>query len=99
MEGDTTITDGVSVISTPGHTKGGQSVCVRTDKGTAIISGICGIWENYEPQLVGKDLPVIPPAPHYHLLQAYDSMLKIKEMAEILIPNHDIKYLDVDSIP
>ena len=39
VEGDATIVDGVSVMFTPGHTPGGQSVVVDTARGKAIITG------------------------------------------------------------
>lgn len=98
VEGDIKISDNISLIKTPGHTAGGQSVCIKTDKGLVIISGLCSIQENYEPSLVGSDLEVIPPTPHINVIQAYDSMVKVKRMADYVIPNHDIRYMKTDSI-
>lgn len=99
ISGDNKVSDAISVLSTPGHTMGGQSVLISTAQGTAIISGLCTTQENFEPLLVGKTSPVIPPTPHCDVLQAYDSMVKIKEMADILVPNHEAKYSHIDSIP
>jgi len=61
VAGDTKICDEVSVISTPGHTPGGQSVAVKTSQGTAIISGLCTIRENFDPpENFRKTMPVYP---------------------------------------
>ena len=39
VDGDREITDGVSVLATPGHTVGHQSVTVRTGDGLVLIVG------------------------------------------------------------
>ncbi len=93
------ITDDVSLIRTTGHTAGGQSVAIKTAKGLAIITGMCAINENFYPELIGSKLPVIPSAPHECVLPLFDSMLKIKKMADIIIPCHDGKFLKVKKIP
>ena len=98
-EDDIRITDDVFVISTTGHTSGGQSVAVRTNKGLAIISGMCATDENFYPSLIGSKLPVIPSAPHEAVLPLYDNMVKIKQTADIIIPCHDGKYLKIERIP
>jgi len=98
VNGDTKISEGISVISTPGHSMGGQSVCVETAQGTAIISGICSIRDNFEPP-PPVTLPVIAPGVHTNVLEAYDSLLKIKEMADIVVPSHDPAFKNVRSIP
>ena len=100
IEGDTEVCPGVSVISTPGHTTGGQSVSVRTDRGIAVISGLCTIRENFEPpEPIRKIMPVLPCGVLVNLFDAYDSLLKIKETADIVIPLHDPEYALIDRIP
>ena len=98
ISGDTKICDEVSVISTPGHTPGGQSVTIKTTQGIAIISGLCTVRDNFEPP-PPVTLPVITPAIHTNTIDAYDSLLRIKEMADIVVPNHDPKYSQKSSIP
>jgi N-acyl homoserine lactone hydrolase len=93
------ITDDVFIFRTTGHTAGGQSVAVRTAKGLAIISGMCAIDENFFPSVIGSKLPVIPSAPHECVIPLFDSMLKIKQMADIVIPSHEGKYLKIKKIP
>jgi len=87
VEGDCEIVPGVKVIFTPGHTHGGQSVAVETDQGTAVIAGLCTIAENfYPPEPLNEFMPVITPAIHKDPCQAYNSLLRIKEIADIIYP-------------
>ena len=85
VEGDREIVPGIRVLFTPGHTPGGQSVAVETKDGTAIITGFCCNQENFPP--VG---PVVTPGVHTDAIQAYESAQRVKEMADIIIPVHDI---------
>ena len=98
ISGDTKICEEVSVISTPGHTPGGQSVTIKTTQGIAIISGLCTVRDNFEPPSP-VTLPVITPGIHTNVLDAYDSVLRIKQMADIVIPPHDPEYRQKTSIP
>ena len=97
IDGDATVCDEVSVLKTPGHTPGGQSVSIKTAQGTVIISGLCTVQENFQP--VNAPTPVIAPGIHTNPLDAYDSVLKIKQMADIVVPLHDPVYLKKTSIP
>lgn len=100
IEGDEEIVDGVKIISTPGHSPGTQSVAVRTDKGTAVITGFCCIQENFEPPVIMRmpnDIIGIGQTTNHY--EAYDSMLKVKEMADIAIANHDIAHYSHERIP
>jgi len=94
VDGDANIFDGIDVIFTPGHTVGGQSVSINTSKGKAIITGFCCNDKNFPAQG-----PAIAPGVHINVMEAYDSAQKIKEMADILIPLHDISIGRVKSIP
>ena len=99
INGDAKISEEISVIKTPGHSPGGQSVCIKTARGLAIISGLCTIRENFEPpSSLNTTLPVIAPALHTNVLDAYDSV-RIKEMADIVVPLHEPEYLEKSSIP
>jgi N-acyl homoserine lactone hydrolase len=100
VDGDARVCDGVSVINTPGHSPGGQSVIVQTTKGLAIISGLCTIRENFEPPpSIVSVVPVIPTGIYSDICNNYDSLIKIKEMADIIVPLHDPECLDRSSIP
>jgi len=98
VEGDTQIVDGVSVMLTPGHSPGGQSVIVETARGKAAITGLCCIRQNFEPPPELK-LAVIPTGIHVDPFQSYDSLIKIKNTADIILPLHDGEFLEVESIP
>ena len=99
-ERDTKICEDISVLFTPGHTPGGKSVSIKTALGTAIISGLCTIRENFDPPpLIAKTTPVIVPGMHTNVFDAYDSVLRIKEMADIIVPNHDPEYQQKSHIP
>jgi len=95
VEGDREIVGGVKVLFTPGHSQGSQSVAVETEKATAVITGFCCINENF----VEGVWPVTPPGIHTNVTQAYDSMLKVKEIADIVIPLHESTYSKKAVIP
>jgi len=85
VDGDAEIVDGVSVMLTPGHTPGGQSVVVNTPAGKAIITGFCCNRENFP-----ATGPVVTPGVHINAIEAYESARRVKEAApDILIPLHD----------
>jgi N-acyl homoserine lactone hydrolase len=95
INGDVQICNEVSVMKTSGHTPGGQSVVVRTDPSVTIISGLCTIRENFEPPLSIRDtLPVVPPTLHTNVFEAFDSLIKIKSRADLVLPLHDIELLE-----
>jgi len=101
VSGDAKIDDGIEVLFTPGHSAGGQSVAVKTAKGTAIIAGFCCIQENFEPppELRERGASFIIPGMHLNALDAYDSMAKIKRLADLIIPLHEAQLIHKATIP
>ncbi|MGD9365110.1 MAG: N-acyl homoserine lactonase family protein [Desulfobacteraceae bacterium] len=101
ITGDQDILPGIEVIHTPVHTDGGLSVAVDTSRGRAIITGFCVIMENFEPpiEIRAMEMAVIPPGTHVNTYESYDIMLKIKEMADILLPLHEPAFAAVKEIP
>ena len=89
------------MIHTPAHTSGGLSVAVNTAKGKAIITGCCTTMENFypPPAITSMEMEVIPPGVHTDAYQAYNTLLKLKGMADILLPIHDPRFVAVDTIP
>jgi len=83
---------------TPGHSPGGQSVIVDTAKGKAIITGCCCVNQNFEPP-EGMNVEVIPTGILIDPIQVYDSLLKIKKSADVIIPIHDSEFLEAEGIP
>jgi len=84
VEGDARIADGIDVIFSPGHTVGGQSVAVNTARGKAVITGFCCNDKNFP-----STGPAIVPGVHINVMDAYQSIHKIRDIADILIPLHD----------
>jgi glyoxylase-like metal-dependent hydrolase (beta-lactamase superfamily II) len=103
VKGDTEIADGIKVILTPGHSPGTQSVAVETAKGTAIITGFCCIQQNFEIKTeLRETIPswlVLTPGIHTNSLAAFDSALKIKGIADILVPCHEPSLMQTKDIP
>jgi len=101
VKGDEEIVPGVQLVHTPAHTAGGLSVAIETAKGKAVITGCCTIMENYYPpsKITEMEMEVIPPGCHTDAYEAYDTLLKLKNMADILLPLHDPQFVTVDTIP
>lgn len=106
IKGDHVILPGIEVMLVPGHTPGGQAVVVDTTKGKAVISGFCSIMDNFNPPEDVKtsvspfvSYPVIAPGVVTDLFQAYDSVLKVKQTADIIIPMHDPDMAQREHIP
>ncbi|MEW6587321.1 MAG: N-acyl homoserine lactonase family protein [Nitrospirota bacterium] len=101
LSGDADIVPGVRVMHTPAHTEGGLTVLVDTEKGKAAITGFCVIMENFDPppRVRAMEMEVIPPGTHVNVYEAYDIVLKVRDMADILIPLHDPRFASIDVIP
>jgi len=82
------------VLLTPGHTPGGQSVVVNTKGGKAVITGFCCNDQNFP----GKG-PCVPPGVHLNLIEAYESIKRVQETADIIIPLHDLSVGQRHTIP
>ena len=99
VEGDTTFSDGIELLLTPGHSAGSQSVAVRTSQGKAIITGFCSIRENFEPPpQVREKMPVIATGIATSVLQSYDSVARVKQLADIVLPLHEADLAHVKRI-
>jgi glyoxylase-like metal-dependent hydrolase (beta-lactamase superfamily II) len=94
VEGDREIVDGIGVMLTPGHTVGGQSVVVRTRRGRAVITGFCCNEQNFP-----ATGPVVAPGVHINVIDAYESARRVREVADILLPLHDLSLGGRRNIP
>ncbi len=97
INGDQEIVPGVSAVFLPGHTRGSQGVAVDTDKGKSVIAGFCCLDENFGDK---QDLsaPIILPGICIDPLKAYDSIIKVKKIADYIIPTHSNRFLNMDTI-
>jgi glyoxylase-like metal-dependent hydrolase (beta-lactamase superfamily II) len=99
IEGDKEIVDGIKVLLTPGHTPGTQSVAIETVNGLAVIFGGCTVMENFYPtKVVREKWPLIVSGILYNPVEAYDSMVRIKEMAKIIIPIHAADFVNKETV-
>jgi len=95
LRGDYELFPGIRVLHTPGHTPGTQSVCIDTREGKTVIPGMCSIYQTFEEP--AKVLPKEHPFSHWEIFtqsiatdisQAYNSCLRVKRMADVLLPCH-----------
>jgi len=96
VEGDTeNLLPGVSVIATPGHSPGSQSVIVDTEKGKYLIPGdLIGLFECYESD------PMLVNGLHTDLEVYYRSLDRIKKLNCVgILPGHEIKIFDHAKYP
>jgi len=101
VQGDCCLTKGIELIHVPGHSPGGQAVSVQTASGKAVISGFCSTLENFYPEKTNPFIghPVILPGILMDAVKAYESILKIKEKADLILPLHDPGVLQMKTIP
>jgi glyoxylase-like metal-dependent hydrolase (beta-lactamase superfamily II) len=100
VTGERDILPGIRVIPAPGHSPGTQAVGVETDKGLAVLSGFCCTNANFDvPDGIKAFWPIYAPGIHTDALAAFDSAVRIKEQADILIPMHEEKFATMEKIP
>jgi N-acyl homoserine lactone hydrolase len=78
------IGDAVSIIETPGHTRGSISVLVRSDADYIVCGDALPTKTNYET--------MSPPAINMDRRLAVSSMERIIHMADIVVPGHDAPF-------
>lgn len=82
------VAPGIRIMSTPGHTFGGQSAIVETSQGKVVITGdVCFTYKN-----LAKD---IPGGFNYNLIECFSSLERIRKAGAIVLPSHDLKMLDI----
>jgi len=97
---DKELLPGISVMHTPAHTPGGMTVFIDTEQGKTAITGFCVIRENFEPppRIRAMEMEVIPPGTNTNPYRAYDIMLRVREMADRIIPLHEPAFASMDRI-
>ena len=89
VEGDTQVVRGVDLFLTPGHTPGSQTVRISTAAGSVIIPGFCCNRENFP-----DNRPAVCPGVHCDAFQAYDTAQKVRAMAGLILPLHELDLAD-----
>jgi len=100
VKGNYEVEPGIELILVPGHSPGSQAVAINTTKGKAVISGFCCIPDNFNPpDDIKAYSPIIAPGTHTDLMASYESALRIKGLANILICQHDISLANIKVTP
>ena len=65
-----------------------------------MITGFCVIMENFYPpiEIKAMEMDVIPPGTPVNVYESYDIMVKVRDMADILIPLHEPKFAAQDIV-
>ena len=94
LDGDCRVMDGISVMMTPGHTNGSQSVIVDTEDWHYLIAGdLIGLYECYESD------PMLVNGIHTDLVVYYQSLAKVKALGCKILPGHDPLVLENEAYP
>lgn len=86
VDGDEEIEAGIKIFHLPGHSPGSQGVSVKTKAGIYFVAGdTIGLFENL------RYSPFIPSGIFVDLEKTYNSLKKIKNLADFILPSHDIE--------
>ncbi|MBW1785867.1 MAG: N-acyl homoserine lactonase family protein [Deltaproteobacteria bacterium] len=100
VEGDAELFPGIQVFKVPGHSPGTQAVSFLTSAGNAVLSGFCSIKDNFSPpEKMKKVWPVLTPGVHIDSFQAFAGAMRVKDLADVVIPTHDMDSATKPQIP
>jgi N-acyl homoserine lactone hydrolase len=92
LDGDDEPLPGLTLLHTPGHTPGLQSVLVETADGPVIMpSDTVPTYANWEGR--GGHWPHIPATTHYDLSAYHDTLVRIERTGATVLPSHDFRVL------
>jgi glyoxylase-like metal-dependent hydrolase (beta-lactamase superfamily II) len=97
IDGDLDIEPGIKVLLTPGHTVGSQSVAIQSGDKVVVVTGFCCVDENFEPLDASSE--IIPIGIYVNTFDAYYSMKRVKDMADVIVALHGKKFLNTNRIP
>jgi N-acyl homoserine lactone hydrolase len=87
IDGDRQIAEGISVVHTPGHTPGYQTVLVETPQGKIAIAGcMVPTFENWPDS---EQDSYLPSSLYVDLEQYWKSMQRIDRLSDLVLPGHD----------
>ncbi|MDA8194865.1 MAG: N-acyl homoserine lactonase family protein [Thermaerobacter sp.] len=89
IDGNYEMLPGLELVKCPGHTPGSQAIRVKTRQGWHTITGDAVFtFENLEK--------MIPPGFHVNIDASLDSMRRIAEISDVVLPSHDYKLFPQD---
>jgi glyoxylase-like metal-dependent hydrolase (beta-lactamase superfamily II) len=90
IRGEVEVAPGVRTVPLPGHTPGLQGVLVDTAAGRHLIAGdSVPLYENLE---TGESGP-IPPGIHTDVATCFRSFDRMRAVADVILPSHDLEVL------
>ena len=98
IEGEVEILPGLTVFPTPGHSPGHQSVSVNTNSGAHVIAGDAVFsYDNLAP---ANDLLKFTIMGRFaDIVAAWRSLEEITRRADVVLPGHDMRTMDVKVYP
>jgi N-acyl homoserine lactone hydrolase len=102
VDGPAQVAPGVDLLPSPGHSPGGQSVIVATDRGRVAIAGLCTCDENFDPPVphpMAGDEQTLLPGIMINARQAYESIQRLRRTADVILPLHEPRILNLTRIP
>ena len=98
QEGESELLPGITVFPTPGHSPGHQSVAVETNKGVHVIAGDAVFsYANLVP--ADQYHPFTIMGRFVNIIESWHSLEEIVRRAQVVLPGHDLRTMDVESYP
>lgn len=99
IKGDHELFPGITITHTPGHTPGTQSLIVQTGEKRTVIPGFCCTTHTFQDpaESLPKGHPfgqweTFVPAIATNMSEAYNSTLRLKSIADVMLPCHGPGY-------
>lgn len=94
FDADVELLPGLKFLRLPGHTPGSAGVAVKTARGTCVIAGdTVPLMANWEGNTNHRRIP--PAMGNTNLIDLYHSFKKIENVADVVIPSHDYRTLEM----
>lgn len=98
LDGDAQIAPGISVVPTPGHSAGIQTVVVETGAGRYLLAtDTIPLYENWESG--NPAIPHLPNTIHVGLVEYFESFKILERLGGIVLPGHDPDVLTREVYP
>lgn len=97
LEGDEVIDDGLTVVFLPGHTPGLHGLLVSTTGGRFMLASDC--VSRFESWRGRPRHQWIPSGIFVDLETYYQSLRRVEELADFVLPSHDMAVFDQEAYP
>jgi glyoxylase-like metal-dependent hydrolase (beta-lactamase superfamily II) len=98
VDGEKEVLPGIRFFPTPGHSPGHYSVAVETEGGVHVITGDAVFsYDNLKP--ASETLPFTVMGRFTDVVASWHSLEDIVKRADVVLPGHDSRVLDVEVYP